>query len=282
MLPTESFFSSARGPGLMSLLIAGLFVMSVSANDSNEEGLIERDQVGVPSGELASLRSELDVVRMQLDELRRERDSLRAELGEFRTQASDWERMTRERRRRAAVGERLDSLRSGDGRILTDVQILAVTGAGIEVRHSTGTARLQCHQLPREWWARFGWSNDEQRQVIEAERRQEAILRSQVAAARDAAELRAEREEQELERRREAARRAATALAKANVRTSPLHEPPRSVGRPWRSRCGYGSNGYYGRGFVRYYPVCRPSFQPSRASVSSCSRPVARPCVPIR
>ena len=75
--------------------------------------------------------------------------------------------------RLAARGERHPELRTRYGLSYRDVVIRRVTGVGLEIRHSSGTARLRHGDLTGEWQERFLWDEKEARRSLAEEARTE-------------------------------------------------------------------------------------------------------------
>jgi hypothetical protein len=194
---------------------------------------LNRQRRADPEAELRGLQEELAGKRAELIELREESRQLTSDMILLEERTAAWIREWRDTRRQIAVGERYPSIETLDERVYKDVEIVAVTGAGIEIRHADGTARIRCGQMPAEWAERFVWSASEQRGVLAAEREQAAELDRQVAARM---ELKKEQEEKRLAAEKAAESRAAlarlrlqTSVAANSVSSSPLAEPPRRV-----------------------------------------------------
>ena len=54
------------------------------------------------------------------------------------------------------VGKDLATLKTTSGRIYDQVKIVAISDSGVQIRHSTGTARLGCSDLTESQWDQFG------------------------------------------------------------------------------------------------------------------------------
>ncbi len=82
----------------------------------------------------------------------------------YRTEYVRWVRL-------AAKGERHPELRMRHGMTYREVVIRRVTEVGLEIRHSSGTARLQYGDLPEDWQERFRWDEKEAQRSLAAEAR---------------------------------------------------------------------------------------------------------------
>ena len=120
----------------------------------------------------AELRADLDLIGtstgtgktepVKLAALEREirLHSERAE--DYREEYVRWVRL-------AARGERHPELRTRYGLSYREVVIRRVTGVGLEIRHSSGTARLRQGDLTGDWQERFLWDEKEARRSLAAE-----------------------------------------------------------------------------------------------------------------
>jgi len=211
---------------------AGKETLATLRRSIDELREMNRQRRADPEGELRSLQDELAGKRAELNALREARRRLSAELIVIEEHSAAWVREWRDTQRQIAVGERYPSIKTLDGRLFSDAEIVAVTGAGIEVRHANGTARVRCDQLPSEWAERFVWKASEQEGVLAAEREQAAELDRQVAARMEIDEKRQEKRlaaEEAAESRAALARASRQRVAAASNYSSPLAEPARQV-----------------------------------------------------
>ena len=128
----------------------------------------------------------IEGVEARLVELRAGLDSVRASSAEGTLEPAKLARLEREIRmhsdspddyrpeflrwvRLSARGERFPELRTRLGMAYRDVVIRRVTDVGLEVFHSTGTARLRHGDLPGHFQERFQWDEEEARETLDAE-----------------------------------------------------------------------------------------------------------------
>lgn len=260
-----------------AVLKAGDDTLASLSRSIDELRELNRQRRADPEAELRGLREELAERRAELTGLREKSRQLTSEMILLEEQTAGWIREWRDTQRRIAVGERYPSIETLDERVYKEAEIVAVTGAGIEIRHADGTARIRCGQLPAEWAERFVWNASEQRGVLAAEREQAAELDRQVAARM---QIKREREERRLAAESAAESRAAlarlnrqTTVASSGLSSSPLSEPPRRVSsstyyyRRWNDwKRLYCSSLHYRRPSNH---LCNPGYPRSRSD-SNC------------
>ena len=104
----------------------------------------------------------LEAETRRLAELAPRRESVEAELAALRAESADYRAAYRRQVRSAAAGERLDELKSLNGRTYRDVMIRQITADGIEFRHADGISRLGPLELDGTWRERFQWDPEEE------------------------------------------------------------------------------------------------------------------------
>ena len=115
--------------------------------------------------ELAALQANGEEGKLESDRLAQlERDirTYSGGLDDYRSEFLRWVRLT-------ARGERQPELRTRKGKIYRDIVIRRVTNVGLEIFHSTGTARLRHGDLSEEFQERFQWDEEEARSSLAAE-----------------------------------------------------------------------------------------------------------------
>ena len=127
----------------------------------------------------AELRADLDTVLASATQGRLETEKLGTLEREIRMHSDRAEDYRREYVRwvwLAAKGERHPELRMRHGMTYREVVIRRVTEVGLEIRHSSGTARLHHGDLPDEWQERFRWDEKEAQQSLAAEERADRAM----------------------------------------------------------------------------------------------------------
>lgn len=140
----------------------------------------------------AELRVDLQAIQAAMTEGELETKKLAAVEREIRSHSEGMEGYRQEYVRwvrLVAEGERYPELRLRHGMVYREVVIRRVTGVGLEVRHSSGTARLRHGDLSEEWQDRFLWTGEEaQRSLAEearADRKMEILQRYAITQGRD-------------------------------------------------------------------------------------------------
>ena len=140
----------------------------------------------------AELRADLQAIRASMTEGELETKKLAAIEREIRSHSEGMEGYRQEYVRwvrLVAEGERYPELRLRHGMVYREVVIRRVTGVGLEVRHSSGTARLRHRDLSEGWQERFLWNGEEaQRSLAEearADRKMEILQRYAITQGRD-------------------------------------------------------------------------------------------------
>lgn len=140
----------------------------------------------------AELRADLQAIRASATEGELETKKLAAVEREIRSHSEGMEGYRQEYVRwvrLVAEGERYPELRLRHGMVYREVVIRRVTGVGLEVRHSSGTARLRHRDLGEGWQERFLWTGEEaQRSLAEearADRKMEILQRYAITQGRD-------------------------------------------------------------------------------------------------
>jgi septal ring factor EnvC (AmiA/AmiB activator) len=129
-----------------------------------------RDRLGVATRAAKEQEAQWSAVNPQLDELRTRVAELEAskailedELPELKTRFAEYRSTYRNGIRNAARGERHPSISTRGGMEYHDTTILRVTDAGLEISHSSGSARIASADLPAQWQERFRWNEDPRR-----------------------------------------------------------------------------------------------------------------------
>lgn len=226
-------------------------------------------------GDLARVNREIATLKVRLGEVRKIHAALEVEEVAIRQHAERYAAMVREQRRMDAVGTKMALFKPAIGRALEDVEITAVTDAGVTLRHRGGIARVDFFKLSQSQRERFGLEFAAAVTALDQENAREMAFHQATEAAM------ASQREQEAREATEAAKRAADqarmerALAPAQA-TRPGSILAQSAGRPngtQRVSRADRWHSYYSRPTIYYYP-----YYP----VSPCTpRPPIRQRLPI-
>lgn len=77
-----------------------------------------------------------------------------------------------EQARSEMIGKEFDRFQTSSGRVYEQVKVVTITDSGVQIRHSTGTARLGCPDLSESQWEQFGLDEDLAKSAKAAESRQ--------------------------------------------------------------------------------------------------------------
>lgn len=194
-------------------------------------------------------------------------DQLASEISDLSNQITVFHIESRQNRRAASVGLKMDNLAGMNGREYLDIEITSVSDAGLVISHSSGIARLVAADLSKEQQFEFGIDSELSQDAIAQESRRARAYHRRV----DEHTERTLAKEQLAQQKRLAEQRAAAARAAASVASTtsnnPLHQPARPVGSSSR----YSS---WGSRYGSYYSYNQPS---SRTHYSyGSSRPTTR------
>lgn len=228
----DDLFSSARGPGIIGLLLAVvvlafLSVIAVSAYTSSDGSAQlaktisdQKLQIGDLTNEIDGLKKgqetmaayqeghvELKTLTKQLSELKDSHAALVAQseareskIGDLETDFADYRVRYRENEREGAVGEVVD-LSSTHGDDYKEAKITRVNAAEIGVMVESGPKRIGFEELPPEMQDRFQFSKEEAEDyAAEVEGRERDRDKAIAAGLQRAAADRAEWEAKEFEK----------------------------------------------------------------------------------
>ncbi len=210
---TTDLFTSARGPGVIGLLLAlvvllGFGALAMLALDEGNSGggnslasqirdaerIIASETASIEEGEkvLATIPG-LKKISMDLLEAKAKNDFLSArissrneEIEELKTAAellngefADYKNQYRAFVRNNAAGTKLDEINTLSGDVFKNVEVRKVTAVGIEIRHRDGHKRIGFEDLPEDMQDYYQF--DKQQMLAEVQR--EAKVRRKHNAA---------------------------------------------------------------------------------------------------
>lgn len=109
------------------------------------------------------------LVRADLETLERELRLHSDDPSAYRKEYRSWVRLV-------AQDEEMAELKTTQGIRYEDVVVRRVTDVGMEIRHSNGTARLHCNELPEELHDRFQWDEEEAQAMLAREAARERVV----------------------------------------------------------------------------------------------------------
>lgn len=258
--------SSSRGPGLIGMLFALFVIIGFGAlyllvfDESSMGGggksfasivrdmdrdieakkihlvSLEKKLASIPqlketSAHLASTVSVNQSLAPQIANFEARISEIHSQNERFLIEVEDYKNEYRAAVRAGASGSKLETLKSADGRVYSDVEIRKVTAIGIEIRHKDGFKRINFAELPLEMQDYYQFDKNQ----MAAEREREALIRKKhnqaVAAAHEAAdEAAGERRVQERElARQKRAREIAVKSAKLTSLQSEISQLQRDI-----------------------------------------------------
>ena len=258
------FTTALRKPsGIVALAVAVFFSVSCQRNENQAEwwqGEQERialsHQVELkeyrfskshPSGdeEVTKLRilakTNMDLIR----DLSQRRIAVEGEVERLEGEFVGFKQSSIQGQRHRAMGRTFESLVLPSGRTFKQVKVAVIHDAGVNIRHSEGSARIKFSDLNSEQQVLFGLEMDlavaAEKKELESAVDYERAIDSQLAEMKVREKMNtetAQRKEQSLQARR--ARIASQQVASANVR--PLAQPATSFGnRIWDSSSSYST-----------------------------------------
>jgi hypothetical protein len=209
------------------------------------------DRLAGPHEEAAAIFNQLESQRASVTTLSERKEELEREVTALRDQKDNLRRTALRAARERAVGKQLPELTLANGRTLKQVTVTGGSEAGIQVRHATGTARLDVNDLGPVRSELYGLDPELQANAVareETERQAyerwiERELSTQAVANEPAKPVRERRTPKSDLLEVSASSTSATAST-ANARSNPLHEKPRYFGGV-RSRPRYVYYYYY-------------------------------------
>lgn len=227
--------SSSRGPGVIGTLMAlmvliGFGILFVFAFDEGLQGgdrsiesiiatqtreideyqvLIRNTEATVAEApareeinkELNDVLSEARLREGTLDGMSKNVTALHEQIEERLASFDAYKEEYRLYVRRSAVGEKIEELTTLDGRTYNDVEIRAVDGVGILVRHEDGQQRIPFENVSEELRDRFQYDPTDRQAAIAKEQAQRAEVEQAVALANEAMDAKlSEQRQQELEK----------------------------------------------------------------------------------
>lgn len=143
---------------------------------------------------------------------------------------------------RMAAGQKFETLTTPAGKRYENVTVVRISDAGLDIRHSTGSARLGYSDLSPEMRRAFG---------LDPDRAQIALERESLASAQYERQINRDLIQQALSTPKNIVRNTPVQDA---ATTNPLDEPGRTVASPMTAYYGYyGNYGYYRNYHTRYY-----------------------------
>jgi len=204
------------------------------------------DRLAGPYEEAVAIFNQLESQRASVTTLSERKEKLEREVASLRDQKDNLRRAALRTARERAIGKQLPELTLANGRTLKQVTVTGGSEAGIQVRHATGTARLDVNDLGPVRSELYGLDPElqasavarEENERLAYERWVERELSTQAAANEPVKPVR-ERATPKSE-----SPELSTAYSMSGARSNPLHEKPRYFGGV-RSRPRYVYYYYY-------------------------------------
>jgi len=230
---------------------------------------VRYERLAGPYEEAAAISNQLDSQRAAVATLRDRKRELEREVTALRDQKDDLRHAALRAARERAVGQQLPELTLANGRTFKQVTVTGATEAGIQIRHATGTARLDVNDLGPVRSEFYGLDPELQANAVAREEtaRQayeqwvERELSTQAVASEPAKPVR----RHATPKSEPLAATPASASSAINSSSSPLHEKPRYFGGV-RSRTRYVYYYYY-QPYIDPAPVITPEDLKKRASI---------------
>lgn len=217
---------------------------------------VRYERIASPHEEAATISNQLESQRAAATTLRERKQELEREVASLQDQKDDLRRSALRAARERAIGKQLPELTLANGRTFKQVTVTGASEAGIQIRHATGTARLDVNDLGPARSEFYGLDPELHANAIAREETERQAydrwvqrqLSAQAAANKSAKPVR-ERKTTERSVVRSAPSTVLGTTSTSNTNTSPLHEKPRYFGGV-RSGPRYASYSYY------YYQPC--------------------------
>lgn len=126
--------------------------------------------------ELTQKRQQLKNMLDEIDQLKKNNESIKSQKDILNHQY----RGHIDQIRANAIGEKIESLKSTEGREYKDVTIKEIHPNGIRISHATGAIRLPFNRLPEKLQQRFNFDPDEARQFADQAKQQQEALRNRL------------------------------------------------------------------------------------------------------
>ncbi len=107
---------------------------------------------------LTARRQALREMELKAASLGNRKPRLSASLSELKADFAKYRENYRQRVWYSAVGEKMESLATKDGKEYLKVVIIRVTPSGLEINHESGKARISRTDLDDTWESRFQWA----------------------------------------------------------------------------------------------------------------------------
>ncbi len=119
--------------------------------------------------QLETLQSKLN---SQLNKIRtneKEVEAIRGKLVSVQNQFENHKKQYRAQVRAKAVGEKIEELRTGEGKVYYNVKIRKVDAIGMNIQHRDGFTRIDYKHMPQELQKRFQFSKEEANELSKKE-----------------------------------------------------------------------------------------------------------------
>jgi hypothetical protein len=124
----------------------------------------------ITDGDVHAVNQSAQQARLKLADMRDVRDSLQAEIHSLQGEFAKIEKAVIAHKRSSAIGRTIAVFETKQ-RTYREITIKSVTESGLEIKHSSGSARITPMQLSEEQLDEFGLSVESAREVIAAEQR---------------------------------------------------------------------------------------------------------------
>jgi hypothetical protein len=224
----------------------------------------------ITESDVQSVNEAAQKAMRKLVEMRLERSSLHADIHSLEGEFEKAKRAVIAHKRNSAMGRSL-AVFATKQRTYQDITIQSVTEAGLEIKHSSGSARITPMQLSAAQLEEFGLSVENALEVIAAERQQQQNYMASVDRVVEKQQEQERNRAQKAEEHRRALQKAEANIAayRAPVRKSALSDtPPTRVYRV-RSTQPRFYNVWYP---YSTYGSCRSYSSPNRIEVCPSKR----------
>lgn len=212
----EDLFSSARGPGVIGLLLgaivlAGFCFLGMAVFDGRlngdwatsankkiqtqgsrivalqgevkllEEKLEEASQEKAARSRAVRMVGEFETTKAEVVDLERQVEGAREALAEAESELDAYKQQYRTVTRARAEGEGIVELRALDGRVFQGVKILSVDDLEMRISHRDGLTTVAWDQLPVELQDRFQFDPALAKQAEERQQQRKELLDAQMA-----------------------------------------------------------------------------------------------------
>lgn len=228
------------------------------------------ERLAGPHEEAAAIFNQLESQRAAVTTLRERKRELEREVTALRDQKDDLRHAALRSARERAIGKQLPELTLANGRTFKQVTVTGASEAGIQIRHATGTTRLDVNDLGPARSELYGLDPELQANAIAREETERQAYDRWVERELSTQALASEPAKPARERARpksEPPEVSTTASSITNAQSSPLHEKPRYFGGV-RSRARYVYYYYY----PSYTPPVTPPENPASILYSNSSQ----------